>query len=70
MCYGDLLDERFSVTVTANVKLYNVSKAFPFLLLYRSLVLQKSGCFTLFSSIRIVLDCFRLIICYFEKFST
>ena len=53
----DLLDVRFSVTITANVKLYNVTKAFPFLLLYRSLVLQKEW---LFHVIFIHKNCYRL----------
>ena len=46
-------------------------QVFP-LLVYSSLLLQRivSSFFTLFSSIRIVLDCFYLFIFYFDKFSS
>ena len=56
-------------TFMANVNLCHVTK-FSLYLSFTVLSFYKNrSSFTSFSSIRIVLDCFCLIICYFQKFS-
>ena len=60
------LNSLFRITFTANMNLCTMWPRFPLLVSY--FYKLKNSCITLFLSVRIVLDCFYLLIFYFENF--
>ena len=64
------LSERLRFTFTANVNLYHVTKFSPYFSFTVYCFYTKISSFMPVFSTRIVLDCFYLLIFYFEKFST